>query len=264
MGNGDPSVFTVRRVSREGLYEQVVQQLQDLIVAKHLKIGDRLPAERELCEQFRVSRPVIREAMKVLAHRGMLNIQSGRGTFVTVPTAENIALSIELYARARGLGFSSVVEVRRALESEIAALAATRAKREHVERLQMLIGDMDRSLRNPEAFLVADQEFHNTLAEATGNDLFVAITGVIVNLAQEMRRVTLEIPGSPERFQSEHRELLRLVLQGDAGAARKAVQDGLGLLDRDLAATEGSGGRKRSASTRQPGYSPESSAPALH
>ena len=161
----------VQKVSREGLHEQVVEQMQELIFEKHLRSGSRLPGERELCERFGVSRTVIREASKVLAQRGLLVIEPGRGTFVTLPAEHDVARSIALFARARDVSFANLVEVRRALEPEIAELAAARATETHVQRLQACIEVMDRSLTDPEAYVAADQEFHSVLAEATGNDI---------------------------------------------------------------------------------------------
>jgi len=230
--------LNVQKVSREGLYEQVVQQVQELIVAKHLRTGDRLPPERELCEQFGVSRTVIREATKVLAQRGMLIIEPGRGTFVTLPTEENIALSIELFARARGLDYARVVEVRRALETEIAALAAQRAKPEHLDHLQRCIEEMDRNLTNPSAYVIADQEFHSTLAEATGNDLFTAISGVIVNLAQSARKLMFGVAGAPGRGQEYHRLILKYVAERDSDRARAAMLEHLQQVEQDIAAAQ--------------------------
>lgn len=224
-----------QKLSREGLYERIVGQLQDTIVAQHLKTGDRLPGERELCEQFGVSRTVLREATKVLTQRGMLAIEPGRGTFVTAPTQENIALAIDLFSRTRGLPLSSVVEIRRALEPEIAALAAQRAESGHLARLEACIATMDSNLDNPAVYTAADQEFHSILAEATGNDLFPAITGVIVNLSQNARRRMFGVNGAPGRGQIFHRRIVKFVAEHDSAAARQTMLDHLAQVDEDIA-----------------------------
>jgi GntR family transcriptional repressor for pyruvate dehydrogenase complex len=228
--------LNVQKVSREDLYEKVVEQLQELVVAQHLQIGDRLPGERELCETFGVSRNVIREATKVLAQRGVLAIEPGKGTFVTLPALESIADSIELFARARRVPFAYLVELRRALEPEIAALAARRAKPEHLQHMEQCITEMELNLSNPTAYVAADQEFHSTLAEATGNVLFVAMTGAIVNLAQSARKVMFEIPEAPRRGQHYHRQLLKFVAEGNSEAARQAMLEHLRQVEEDIAA----------------------------
>jgi len=229
------SDLNIRKVSREALSEQVIEQLQQLVIDRHLKIGDQLPGERELCEQFGVSRTVIREATRILAQRGILTIEPGRGTFVTLPNQQNIALSIELFARANNMSISSVVEVRKALEPQIAALAAMRARPEHLERLQECIDEMEAHIQEPQGYIAADQEYHSTLAEATGNSLFTALTGVIVNLAQATRMRMFEVEGAPDRGQVYHRLIFNYVSEGNAEAARKAMIDHLDQIDRDVA-----------------------------
>ena len=228
----------VQKVTREGLYEQIVEQLQDLVVAKRLRVGDRLPGERELCEQFGVSRTVIREATRVLAQRGIVTIEPGRGTFVSLPDQANIALAIELYARARHISLQRVVQVRHALEPEIAAVAAEHAGSEHIERLTRCVAIMDSSLEDPAAYNTADQEFHSTLAEATGNDLFLALTGVIVNLAQQTRRAMFAVAGAPTRGQEYHKLILERVREHDGEGARSAMLQHLRQVDQDVVKAE--------------------------
>jgi len=220
-------MLPVRKVNREGLSEQIVEQLQDLIFEKRLRSGERLPSERELAQQFGVSRTVIREATKILAQRGMLTIEPGRGTFVSLPAEQDVALSITLFARARDISFADLVAVRRALEPDIAELAAERATEEHLRRLQASIDIMDRSLDDPEAYVVADQKFHGVLAEASDNDLFVAISGVIVNLEEDARQLMFAIPEAPERGQHYHRKILACVAAGDGKCARTMMLEHL-------------------------------------
>ena len=224
----------VQKVNREGLAEQVVGQLQDLIFEKQLRSGSRLPSERELCQQFGVSRTVIREATKVLAQRGLLTIEPGRGTFVTLPAEHDVARSIALFARARDVSFANLVEVRRALEPDIAELAACRANETHLCRLQACIDVMDRSLDEPETYVAADQEFHSVLAEATGNDIFMAILGAIVHLAQDARRLMFTISDAPKRGQEYHRALLTCIANRDGAAARKMMLEHVEEVERSI------------------------------
>lgn len=226
----------VRKVSREGLSEQVVEQLQTLVVDRHLRSGDRLPGERELCEQFGVSRTVIREATRILAQRGIVTIEPGRGTFVSLPDQTNIALAIELYARARHVPLQHVVQVRQVLEPEIARIAAEHATEEQIERLARCAEVMDHRLDDPAAYNAADQEFHSTLAEATGNELFCALTGVIVNLAQETRRAMFDVEGAPFRGQEFHKLILQRMRQRDGVGARAVMLQHLQQVDQDVAA----------------------------
>lgn len=238
-------MLRIRKVSRAHLSEQVIEQLQDLILQGHLSSGDRLPSERELCEQFGVSRTVVREAMKVLAQRGMLMIEPGRGTFVTLPAEHDLARSITLFAQAHDVSFTELVAVRRALEPEIADLAAGGATEAHLRRLQSAVEVMDRSLTDPEAYVAADQEFHGVLAEATGNNLFIALAGVFVDLEQDARKLMFRVPEAPKRGQRYHREILACVAAGDGEGARATMLEHLRDVERGL--------REATASSRDKG-----------
>src|SRR5713101_1514617 len=120
--SGQPVYRTVR-TSR--LYEQIVQQIEDSILKGALKPGDQLPAERELAQTFGVSRTAVREAVKALREKGLVEAYSGRGTFVTDGTSQVIRQSLGLVARiGQPDGSVHLAEVRTILEPEIAALAA--------------------------------------------------------------------------------------------------------------------------------------------
>ena len=115
------------------LYEQIVDQIEALILNGKLKPGDKLPSETELAEQFSVSRTAVREAMKALIHKGLISSYSGRGTFVTDGTSDAVRESLGLMIKlGQEEGARSLAEVREIFEPEIAAMAATRRKKEHL------------------------------------------------------------------------------------------------------------------------------------
>src|SRR3972149_8378282 len=110
------------------LYEKIVEQIEQRILSGDLKTGDRLPAERELCEQFGVSRTAVREAVKALSEKGLADVQPGRGTFITNGSSRAMRYSLGMLGKfGRAKGSSDLVEVREMFEPEIAALAASRA-----------------------------------------------------------------------------------------------------------------------------------------
>src|SRR6202790_3776293 len=118
-------MYKIVRSSR--LYEQIVQQVEESIHKGAIKPGDQLPPERELAQQFGVSRTAVREAVKALHEKGLVEAYSGRGTFITDGTTEAVRQSINLMMRFdQTEGSENLAEVRQILEPEIAALAATR------------------------------------------------------------------------------------------------------------------------------------------
>src|SRR5207248_1176666 len=128
---GDRFVYKLVRTSR--LYEQIVQQIEESIVKGDLKPGDQLPAERELAQRFGVSRTAVREAVKALREKGLVEAYSGRGTFVTDGRSQAIRQSLDLMAKiGQPDGYVHLAEMRAILEPEIAALATTRIEEQHL------------------------------------------------------------------------------------------------------------------------------------
>lgn len=151
-------MYKVVRTSR--LYEQIVQQIEETILKGDLKAGDQLPAERDLAEQFGVSRTAVREAVKALREKGLVEAYTGRGTFVTNGTSNAIRQSLDLMVRiGQPEGAAYLAEVREILEPEIAALAAARAEDQHLGIMREAIKVMDDSLHDAERFIEADLDF---------------------------------------------------------------------------------------------------------
>src|SRR5450759_3752812 len=122
-----------RTVKTSRLYEQIVQQVEDSILKGQLKPGDQLPAERDLAQRFGVSRTAVREAVKTLREKGLVEAYSGRGTFITDGTSQAARQSFDLMVKiGQQEGSPHLAELRLILEPGIAALAAVRAKEEDI------------------------------------------------------------------------------------------------------------------------------------
>src|SRR3984893_16470813 len=152
------------------VFEQVAMQIETRILQGELRSGDRLPTERELAEQFHVSRTAVRAAMKILAQKGLVGMRPGRGTIVSEGANEAMQDSIGLVMKLKlgEVGRSDIlVEVREILETEIAALAAARATETEIVAMREAVRVMDENLNNANAFIAADNRFHEALAHAT-------------------------------------------------------------------------------------------------
>ena len=164
------------------LYEQVVEHIENLIVNGDLQSGDRLPAERELTERFGVSRTVIREAVKSLQEKGLVEIRPGVGTFVHNGMSEIMRQSFgRMVMIDQEHGLVNLMQVREILEPEIAGIAAVKRTEDDIEAMQETIDRMDESLHDVEVFITADHEFHLALARATQNELIVNLIDSIVD-----------------------------------------------------------------------------------
>jgi GntR family transcriptional repressor for pyruvate dehydrogenase complex len=207
------------------LYEQIVQQIEDSILSGDLKTGAQLPPERDLAHQFGVSRTAVREAMKTLREKGLVEAYAGRGTFVTDGTARSMRQTLDRMMRGGpSEGAVQLVEVREILEPEIAALAAQRSDEDARSAMRESIAVMDSTRLDAEAFIEGDLDFHLALAEAAGNPLILSLIDSIVGLLREKRLRTYYIEGGPERGQYHHKRIMDAIDHRDPLGAREAMR----------------------------------------
>jgi GntR family transcriptional repressor for pyruvate dehydrogenase complex len=216
-------VYKVVQTSR--LYEQIVVQIEESITKGVLKEGDQLPAERELALQFGVSRTAVREAVKALREKGLVEAYPGKGTFITNGTGNSIRQTLDRMIRVgQPEGTANLAEVREILEPDIAALAATRADEENIAAMREAIAVMDSARQDADAFIEADLDFHLALAEAASNPLILSLIDSIVGLLREQRLRTFYVDGGPERGQYHHKRILEAVEHRDSQGARDAMR----------------------------------------
>lgn len=213
-----------RAVQSSRLYEQIVQQIEESILKGELSEGSQLPAERDLAKQFGVSRTAVREAIKALQEKGLVDALPGRGTFVTNGDKSPMRRSLDrIIKSAETDGWDYLVEVREILEPEIAAAAAIRATDQDLAVMRDAVAVMDKAARDSDAFIEADLDFHLALAEAAGNPIVLSLIDSIVGLLREQRLRIFQIGGGPERGQFHHRRVLDAVTRHDPQGARAAM-----------------------------------------
>jgi GntR family transcriptional regulator, transcriptional repressor for pyruvate dehydrogenase complex len=226
------------QVAREPrLSDKVADMMLETILSKRLRVGDRLPSERELGEQFGVSRTVVREAVRALVAKGIIEARSGSGLRVAAVDASAVSESMSLYLRGGEFNFENVHEVRTFLETHIAGLAAERATEADVaqiravhERMTAERGDIDAAARD-------DLEFHRQIARATHNELYLVLMDSIGNALIDIRRENLGSGSAPMTLE-QHARVLEAVEAHDARAARAAMEihlDGVAVFWREHA-----------------------------
>lgn len=208
------------------LYEQIVDQIEALILDGKLKPGDKLPSETELAEQFSVSRTAVREAMKALIHKGLISSYSGRGTFVTDGTSDAVRESLGLMIKlGQEEGARSLAEVREIFEPEIAAMAATRRKKQHLENMRKAVAAMEASFEDAITFVNADLDFHLSLADATLNPIIHVLMDTMVDILRvELERIA-QVGGGMQRAQAFHKRILKGIEERDIQATRDAMRE---------------------------------------
>lgn len=216
--------------------DAIAAQLGQQILDGSLAVGDRLPPERRLAESFSASRGTVREALRSLAARGLVTRRVGSGTFVIYePEAADTDVS-EITSPLE------LVEVRRAIEPQMARLAVRNATARDISALGRALVEME-ATNDPERFSAADEAFHLHLAEATHNPLIIEIYRRInhVRAHEQWNSIKDKILTPPQiaAYNAEHRELLAAVSHRDGDRAVAIIEAHLGRANADLMASAG-------------------------
>jgi GntR family transcriptional repressor for pyruvate dehydrogenase complex len=217
-------------IDREArLSDKVTDAILEMIASNRLKPGDALPAERELGTQFGVSRTVIREAVRALSAKGLLEVKSGSGVRIVAVHPEQVSESMRHYVKGSMMDYSKVDEVRRVLEVAAAGLAAERATAEDIAAIDDTIVRFENECSDLEASVRIDIEFHRSVASATHNELFLVLHDSIGQMLVEVRRRNLS-RGRPERrlVVKMHRRIRDGIAAHDPEAAQEAMRAHLG------------------------------------
>jgi len=208
------------------LYERVVDKVLELISSGAWKTGYRLPPERELSEAFGVSRTVVREAVKALEARGVLESTTGSGVSVRRADVNMVSQSLQTYMRLANRDDFEIRlnEVRRVLEVEMVALAAARRTPEQLAKLHRICQQMRMHGNTDKQMAELDFGLHVTLAEATQNELFKVLLAPLINQLRDHITLTWEdFPRPVEQVFDQHEAIVSAVDNEDADAARQAM-----------------------------------------
>jgi len=218
---------TLTPVVRTTLTADICRQMVNSLIRGVWAEGEKIPPERELCQQLGVGRASLREALKALEIMGMIETRLGDGTYVckrsdffSRPLLWSIASGSEADMR-------ELVEARILIEVELAGMAAERAKAADLRRLSDLVDQMSKAKANAQEFVQADVEFHLTLARAASNSILMNALQLIRNLLQVWILGAVGVAGVPEKACAQHKKLLAAIKSGDSGAARKEMRNHL-------------------------------------
>jgi len=214
----------LKAIRKTRLYEEMVEQLHQLIDDGKLKAGDRLPSERELAETFRVSRSSVREAIKTLENEGMVISRPGSGTFITAVNVEAIIPPLaSLLSRGKD-ALVDLFEMRCLVEPGIAALAAERATPADILRLKEICAEQEQQINRDTSAVDSDAAFHLTIGRATHNAALQRLVASIVEILKPIREKSLQTPGRAHKSLASHREILVAIERHDPELARQAMQ----------------------------------------
>lgn len=214
--------------SRRNLCGQVVHDLGCRILAGDVKPGDPLPQEWTLCEQMGVSRTVIREAVKSLAAKGLVESRAKRGTIVRPARVWNYldpeVLDWQARADVDGRLSLHLTELRQTIEPTAAGMAAERASDESVRLISQACEEMKRTADSVEDFLAADIQFHVEILHATRNPFFAPIANVISASLESSLRLTNRQPADNHSSVPVHQKVMKAIRARKPTAARAAMR----------------------------------------
>ncbi|MBM3396580.1 MAG: FadR family transcriptional regulator [Betaproteobacteria bacterium] len=223
------------RLQQVDLVKEIVQQLRDRILSGQFGQDGELPTESQLGSTFGVSRTVAREAMRTLRAQGLVEVSRGRRPRVC-PVDPQVAIdSLQAMLVRSAASVHHLFEIRRPLELEIAALAATRANENDMTALQETINEQleAKSLKKQ---MDCDRRFHELLANSTGNAMFRMLLSTIAPLLNASRRTTLSRVGSGRAIEG-HVAILQAIRNRNPEEARNAMATHLAMAEEDLGST---------------------------
>lgn len=207
----------------------VSRELLDRVVRGDYPPGANLPTETQLGEEFGVSRTVVRESVKVLTEKGLLRIDRGNGTLVT-PAAQwrNFdpdILSSRIQHGDKERVLHEMFVLRRALEPELTAIAAEAADDLGMARIGAAVDLLEQTKSRPDDYLIADGQFHRSIAEAAGVGLAQEFFRVMEEPLFLSRQMTNRIPGGIERAHEDHLRIFSHIRAQEPDAARTAMRE---------------------------------------
>ncbi|HEY0857527.1 MAG TPA: FadR/GntR family transcriptional regulator [Albitalea sp.] len=216
--------FQFKPVESRRLYQQIADQIRELIDRGGFEPGTRLPPERDLAIQLGVSRPSLREALIALDVEGRVEVRGGSGVYVSAANAGPAPAR----TAAMGESPSQLMEARSVIEGELVTLACARITQAPLARLREILGGMEAAIERRRARLDLDRQFHLTLAEASGNAVLSRLVGELFD--ERHSPISAKISS---RFEStrtwkvalkEHEAILKAVEARDPIAAQAAMR----------------------------------------
>jgi GntR family transcriptional regulator, transcriptional repressor for pyruvate dehydrogenase complex len=208
-------------VERLKVYEQIAERLLAQIASRRVRPGDVLPPERELTQRYGTGRSSVREALRMLESKGVIE-PAGNGSFAVAGFRNPLNASLKLLLTLDEANMREIYELRRILEDEAAALAAERRNEGALSEMQEAIAGMEEGLAGDRAdrYIDADLRFHLVIAHASGNRLVLHTMHALRELIRRALESVYLIPSSPERSLDHHRLIHTAIAAEDAGRAR--------------------------------------------
>jgi len=232
------NLYAFNNIKRSSTVERIVENLITLIKAGHLKEGDKLPSERQLCGKIGVSRPILREALKALQVMNIIDIRQGAGAYIKSLEPGEVVEHLDIVFHLDASLYRDLYEARRLLESSIAAMAAQRISEGELEELEGNIREAAADMDNEEAFFERDMELHETILKASKNRIFPVFMRSVNSLALVYRKKTNALANIRHNTLRDHERIFGALKARDPDAAQAAMAEHISNVERSFFDTQ--------------------------
>lgn len=212
------------------VYEQVIDQIKNMIVDGTLKKGDKLPSERELVQELQVSRTSIREALRALEIIGLVECRQGEGNYIKQSFESSLFEPLSIMFMLQESSMEEVLDLRKIIEVETAALAARQISDEEIENLSQLINKL-KDTYDEKTGVQIDKEFHYEIAKASKNylilNILITVSSLIDNFIKDARSKILEEEKNKSALIAQHENIFLGLLHHDPKEAADAMRQHL-------------------------------------
>ncbi len=215
---------TFSKIKPQSRVALVVDKITNSIINNELSDGELLPPENKLCEIFGVSRSILREAIRVLASKGLVEVRQGYGTLVCVPKIDVPEEALGTYLKTNTFSLLQLMEIRTPIEIEVAKLAAERRKDIHLQMMEDSLQIFHSHFDNVERYANADRDFHRAMIDATNNPLFGIMIRSIMRYLQLSRQLAIRHFGLAVVIE-EHQAIFEAVKKQHAASAATAMRE---------------------------------------
>lgn len=212
-------------INRTLVVDEVIDRLVALIVHENLKPGDKLPTERELMSRLEIGRSSLREAIKTLSAVGALEARRGSGIFVGNGDVSVFAKPLAWSLFLGGCSVGEVIEARSVIETAMAGWAAERRLDVDISAIEVLLGKLEVSRNEKNAYIQLDLQFHLAVARAAQNKILFQVLNIFQNLLRAWMETTYDETHGSKDSVVAHRQLFEAIRAKDAGTARRIMQE---------------------------------------
>jgi GntR family transcriptional repressor for pyruvate dehydrogenase complex len=203
----------------------VARRIESLVRSGDLTRGSRLPSEPRLAEMLDVSRASLREALKGLVFLGLLKARAGDGTYLQPSLSSMATRHLQWMLLLDEIKYMELYELREMLEPAVAGLAARRATRDDLEQMRSALDGMKRAANDPHTFVAREMDFHNAITRASKNGAIQSTMQMMYGAFSEGKHRVLPLVHDLARHCARHERIFRLIANGDATGARRAINN---------------------------------------